>query len=154
MNHKICHSCGETKELNKDNFPLRKNKNGVGYRAQCRLCYNALRRKNPRYARKKSIQLAKDRAKKRGLDFNLSLDEVVFPDVCPILNIKLEHGNQDWQTSPSIDRIDNSKGYTLDNIIVVSALANSIKNCATWKQIIQVGKFYKNLEKEKNHAKI
>ena len=148
MTHKICHSCGETKELNKDNFPLRKNKNGEGYRAQCRLCYNKLRRTNPRYARKKSIQLAKDRAKKRGLDFNLSLDEVVFPDVCPILNIKLEHGNKNWQTSPSIDRIDNNKGYTLDNIIVVSALANSIKNCATWKQIIQVGTFYKNLEKE------
>ena len=86
--------------------------------------------------------------KKRGLEFNLSLENVVFPDVCPILNIKLEHGNKNWQTSPSIDRIDNSKGYTLDNIIVVSTLANSIKNCATWKQIIQVGTFYKNLEKE------
>ena len=78
----------------------------------------------------------------------MTVEQVSFPDVCPILGIKLEHGNKDWKTSPSIDRIDNDRGYTLDNIIVVSALANSIKNCATWQQVIQVGTFYKNLEEE------
>lgn len=149
---KKCNSCGETKELNTDNFCPRKLKNGMGFRSQCRVCYNALRRSNPKYAQKKSIQLARDRARKRGFDFNLTVEQVSFPDICPILGIKLEHGNKNWQTSPSIDRIDNDRGYTLDNIIVVSALANSIKNCATWQQILQVGTFYKNLEKENNYG--
>ena len=146
MQYKICSTCKQKLELNADNFPTRKRVNGMGYRGQCRECYNELRRSNPQYAQTKAIQSARDRAKKRGLDFNLDIKALHFPKVCPILNIKLEHGKKDWTTSPSIDRIDNDKGYTLDNVIVVSSLANSIKNCATWQQIIQVGEFYKNLE--------
>ena len=30
--------------------------------------------------------------------------------------------------------------------MVVSALANRVKNSATWQQIIEVGEFYKHLE--------
>jgi len=146
IKYKTCSTCKQKLELNADNFPTRKRVNGMGYRGQCRDCYNGLRRANPQYAQKKAIQSARDRAKKRGLDFNLQLEALNFPDVCPILGIKLEHGKKDWTTSPSIDRIDNDKGYTLDNVIVVSSLANSIKNCATWQQVIQVGEFYKNLE--------
>ena len=35
-----------------------------------------------------------------------------------------------------------------ENILVVSHRANCIKNDGTWQEIIQVGKFYKNLEKK------
>ena len=58
-------------------------------------------------------------------------------------------GQNNWCTSPSIDRIDNSKGYTKDNIIVVSQLANAIKNQATPNQIQKVATFYEKLYKEK-----
>jgi hypothetical protein len=37
----------------------------------------------------------------------------------------------------------------VDNVIVVSALANAIKNSATPRQILQVGNFYDKLYKEK-----
>ena len=37
--------------------------------------------------------------------------------------------------------------------MVVSALANRVKSSATWQQIIQVGKFYKDLDLNKRQAK-
>jgi len=38
----------------------------------------------------------------------------------------------------------------MDNVIVVSALANTIKTSASPNQIIKVGEFYKKLYEEKN----
>ena len=64
-------------------------------------------------------------------------------------------GQNDWSSSMSVDRIDNSKGYIPDNIILVSMLANAIKSQATPEDILKVGKYYKNLYKQKglNHDK-
>lgn len=76
------------------------------------------------------------RAKKYGLDFNLTLDDIVIPEICPVLSLKLmklkpndEGYNRDY--SPSVDRIDNSKGYTKDNIQIISFRANRIKSDAS-----------------------
>lgn len=80
---------------------------------------------------------AKARAKQKGLEFDLSLEDIVIPDVCPILNLPLmvneRTGGKD--NSPSIDRIDNARGYTKDNIQIISNLANQMKNSATREQL-------------------
>ena len=72
---------------------------------------------------------------------------------CPIFGFKFEINKQDttnnWQNSPTIDKIIPTKGYVKDNIIIVSMFANIIKNSATPKQILKVGNFYKKLYKEK-----
>ena len=147
MKHtKVCTRCNVEKEINKENFPTRK---GGKFRADCRECYNAYKRNNIKYARHHMVTDARIRARKQGLEFDLIKEEINFPDVCPILNLELKHGRDDWQNSPNIDRIDNTKGYTMDNIIVVSALANTIKTSATPDQIIKVGEFYKKLYEEK-----
>jgi len=153
MKTKTCGTCGLTKELNTDNFCPRKYKNKLGYRAQCRDCYNTLRRNNPKYAKRHSFEGARKRALERDIGFNITLEDLEFPDTCPVLGIQLEHGNKDWKTSPSIDRIDNSKGYVKGNVIVVSSLANSIKNCATWQQVMTVAEFYRDLEELHNDTK-
>ena len=145
---RTCSKCNETKELSTYNFPMRYNKHSISFRRECRECYNRLRRLSPKYARRKTIQSARDRAKVKGIDFNLRLSDVKFPEFCPVFGVRLEHGKNNWTTSPSLDRIDNTKGYTVDNVIVVSALANSIKNCATWQQVTKVGEFYRDLDKE------
>jgi hypothetical protein len=42
--------------------------------------------------------------------------------------------------TPTIDRIDRSKGYTKDNICIVSMLANSMKNAASPQELFTFSK--------------
>jgi hypothetical protein len=78
----------------------------------------------------KMHQRAKQRCKDNGREFNLLVSDIVIPDICPILGIKLNMNSGRpgaYRNSPSLDRIDNSKGYTKDNIQVISQLANAMK---------------------------
>ena len=105
---------------------------------------------------------ARGRARKNNVPYDLSIHDLrkLVTDKCPILGIKFElnkegkkwgtgKGKNNWQNSPSLDRIVPDKGYVKDNIIIVSLMANSIKNQATPEQILTVGNFYKKLYKEK-----
>jgi len=76
---------------------------------------------------------AKVRAKKAGVPFNLSVDDVVIPPVCPLLGIALEPNirGKRKESSPSLDRKVPSLGYVRGNVWVVSYRANRIKNDAT-----------------------
>jgi len=73
---------------------------------------------------------AKSRAKAKGREFTLELSDIVIPKICPVLGVSivLERGNP---LAPSIDRTDSSKGYTPDNIVVMSTKANTFKNNMT-----------------------
>lgn len=90
------------------------------------------------------LKWAKYRARKKNREFALKSSDLMVPNYCPILGIPLIPGGR-TRNSPTLDRIDNSKGYTKDNVIVISNLANSIKNHGTPDEIIKVGKFYRNL---------
>ena len=104
--------------------------------------------KNPqsRDYRLTMLRHAKDRARRRNIFFDLTLDDIKLGTHCPILNIKFEVGRDSWKNSPSLDRIDNSRGYESDNGIVVCMMANSIKNQATPEQIRKVADFYSELK--------
>jgi len=95
------------------------------------------------------LRAAKRRARKRNIFFDLTVDDVHVSTHCPILGTLLEVGSDNWQNSPSLDRIDNNRGYEPDNVIVVSMMANSIKNQATPTQIKKVADFYEKLYEEK-----
>jgi hypothetical protein len=85
---------------------------------------------------------AKMRAKSRDLPFDLSVSDIVVPEFCPVLGVKLEVAvGHAKANSPSIDRIDPSKGYTRDNICVISYKANTIKNDATLEQLREVVRY-------------
>lgn len=87
------------------------------------------------------------RAKKTGVEFSITSADIIIPEFCPVLGIPLVYNRGlAKENSASIDRIDNSKGYIPGNVIIVSVLANRIKNSATSDQILSVGNFYKRLE--------
>lgn len=69
---------------------------------------------------------AKWRANAFGLDFDLTLEDIVIPKLCPVFGTPMER--------PSVDRHDNSKGYTKGNAKIISLEANRLKNNLTLEQ--------------------
>jgi len=109
---------------------------GNSHKSTCKSCDNKSFLK--RDHRSKLLHSAKQRAKANGLDCNLTIDDIVIPKFCPSLGIRLVPSVGEGRktltkldSSPSIDRIDNSRGYTKDNICVISLRANNIKKDAT-----------------------
>lgn len=94
-------------------------------------------RKNPIKA---MLQRSRRRAKDAGIEFNLSESDIFIPEFCPVLGIKLERYCGD--ATPSLDRIDNSKGYVVGNVVVVSFRANRIKSNSTIEELKKVVTFY------------
>ena len=72
---------------------------------------------------------AKKRAKLDNREFTITIEDIVIPEFCPVLSIPLNReSNGKSDNSPSLDRIDNTKGYIKGNICVISWRANNIKN--------------------------
>lgn len=84
------------------------------------------------------IRNSKFMAKRRNIYFNLTYKDFEIPKYCPILGIELKYSNEsngnDFDHA-TLDRIDNSKGYIKGNVIVISRLANVMKNSATFEQL-------------------
>ncbi len=76
---------------------------------------------------------AKGRAKRKGLEFNLTLDDVVIPVICPVFKTPIKR--------PSLDRLDNTKGYIKGNVFVISYRANCIKNNATIEELFAIVRY-------------
>jgi predicted nucleic acid-binding Zn-ribbon protein len=86
----------------------------------------------------KMLRRAKNRAKVRNVEFDLSLEDITVPTHCPILGIELvmHRGRSGGQpNSPALDRVDNNKGYVKGNVMVISHLANMMKSSATKEQL-------------------
>lgn len=139
--HKRCKDCGELKLLEQFH---RKDSGVLGRENRCAKCRNAsLRNQRSRENNVLLYTAAKNRAKKKGIPFNIELSDVSIPEKCPVLNVPLSYGHSDF--GPSLDRIVPSLGYTKGNVIVISRKANRIKNDASPDEILAVGNFYKNL---------
>jgi hypothetical protein len=95
--------------------------------------------KNPE---KSMLYSSKFRAKKNNVEFTITKDDINIPLICPVLRQPLvkeciEGGKTGPKgNSPSIDRIDNSKGYIPGNIQVISNKANTMKSSATPEELI------------------
>lgn len=90
------------------------------------------------------FRAARERAKKNGLDFLIEEEDIQIPDVCPVFGIPLRihfgegkntKGASQYNDSPTVDRIDSSKGYVKGNVWVISWRANWIKNNASLTEL-------------------
>jgi len=155
-----CKECNLEKEISKYH---RDTKGPLGYRSTCKDCANIKRRKhreqnvekyrewnqnwcdcNPE---KTMLASSKRRALKLGLDFNLTIEDIIIPKYCPILGIELirqTNKGRSAKCSPSLDRIDSSKGYVKGNVWVISMLANAMKNEANKEELLQFANWVLN----------
>jgi hypothetical protein len=87
--------------------------------------------------------VAKARAKKQGLPFTITVEDVkaVWPKdgKCPVLGIPLftNKGKVPGPNSPSLDRVIPDLGYVKGNIAVISMKANLIKQDETDPQVFR-----------------
>jgi hypothetical protein len=156
---KICNHCKEDKLLSE--FTLNnKAKDKLQYK--CRTCdvkyqaqrrdknktkfaeysreYQKTRRKDFEYRLQMLINASKQRARDKGREHNITVQDLkaIYPanGLCPIFGTVLEFNEAGFRdSSPSIDRIDSSKGYTIDNIQVISWKANRIKGAASLQDL-------------------
>lgn len=92
-------------------------------------------------------ELAKKRATKKGREFTITIEDVkrVDTDICPLMEIPIKRyptvPNRKCTINPdakSLDRIDPNKGYTPDNIRVISWAANKMLSNFSLFDLIKV----------------
>ena len=118
--------------------------------------YNSLpKRKEQRRAYKKYMRehkynlylwrLVKDRAHKNNTPFTIEPSDIIIPEICPVLGIKVHPcGRQLNDCSPTLDRINNNLGYIKGNVAVISNRANRIKNDGNAEEHEQIANYIKN----------
>ncbi len=90
------------------------------------------------------LQQVAQSAKKRGKEFDLRVADLQLPDNCPVLRIPLDYGTpaKNFEATPSIDRIDNTKGYVAGNVLVISTRANTLKRDASRDELEKAARFW------------
>lgn len=161
--HKPCLHCGHEKPL--ADFHVN-SKGRLGRQAKCKPCTRALyyeptkdkiieahrqrrathngremERKWQRDRRRtqpmvRMLQEAKVRARKRGMAFSITANDLRWPAECPVLGIAISMAEGPRaDCSPSIDRVDTDRGYVPGNVEIISWRANRLKNDATLDEL-------------------
>lgn len=102
--------------------------------------HSAAERRDPLRWSKHIVHSLKQRARKKGIPFDLTPADLVVPNRCPVLGIKLKLGARSL-ANPSVDRFDNTKGYTKDNIRIISRRANMLKGDGTIADVRAVKRY-------------
>lgn len=86
------------------------------------------------------------KAKKRGKEYQITVDDLTFPEICPALGISLIWGGKLSDNTATIDCIDPNKGYVPGNVLIISHKANRIKNSATSEEVQKVADWLKQVK--------
>lgn len=147
--------CAKCEEWKSQEEFYKSKQNKRGYTSYCRTCHykksnsspNRKKNANSYYARRKAEnpalfmwKQAKHRAKwdYDDMEFTISVEDILIPEICPYFKVPFIPLDKEW--GYSLDRIDSSKGYTKENIQVISYKANRLKNDATVQELITFAK--------------
>lgn len=81
---------------------------------------------------------ARKRARAKDREFTIKIEDIEMPKdgLCPILGVPLKkHRGKMERHTPSLDRIDQDKGYVPGNVRVISWWANYLKETLTVEQL-------------------
>lgn len=110
-----------------------------GYANWCKSCISNLNKRPENLERRKNrrngslehslLVEVRCRARKRGIPFDLTEGDIIIPDVCPVLGIKIvrSQGKLAPET-PTVDKIIPELGYVKGNVAVISWRANRLKS--------------------------
>ncbi len=115
----ICLDCGQRPAVTK---------------AHCDPCRNQRKRGD-------LIRGAKYRAKEKGVPFEITKNDLDWPEYCPVFGVRLDYqGGRQYRNpnSPSLDRIIPEKGYVKGNVAIISWRANTLKNNATLEELRKI----------------
>lgn len=102
----------------------------------------------------RAVNRAKRRAKAKGVPCTLTTKTIfhLVPDKCPVYNTPFVFAGNEvaLDTSPSVDRIDPKKGYTPENIVIISVKANRIKSAYNSSDLMKVALWLKDIEDGKS----
>ena len=92
---------------------------------------------------------AKKRAKKKGLPFDLTVEDIEVLEKCPVLGLDLKVGSgSPREVSPSLDRLIPELGYVRGNVRVISGRANRLKSDASIEELEAILKYMKEHERD------
>lgn len=147
---KTCVTCGEEKPIACFGRSVTY---ADGHISTCKQCANVKWRQvadSPGTRERWLLSRIQSKCNKDGIPFDLTTEDIIIPETCPILGIPLVFGKGDkgykssaTESSPSVDRIDPNGGYIKGNIIIISWRANRLKGNATIAELIKIADFYK-----------
>lgn len=112
-----------------------------GFNSVCKVCRLPV---SKRQYEGVSIELkiwgrAKRRARLNNIPFNIAVEDIIVPDVCPIFLKPFVLGDTNW--SASLDKLLPELGYTKGNVFVISNRANRLKNDFTLDEFERIKKY-------------
>jgi hypothetical protein len=123
------------------------------WREENRDQFNATRRKwRSRNIVRALFLEARARAKARGVEFSIECQDIPpMGEFCPLLGHRFPSPDQRRTPySPSLDRIDSSKGYVPGNVWIVGYRANLIKNDGTAEEHEMIAKAMRSVLPSEN----
>jgi len=79
-----------------------------------------------------------------GVEFTIQLYDFDFPTRCPVFDTPMRLGGP-LNDSPTLSRLNSSRGYVPGNVVVVSRRAARMKGDAGWWELREVSEFYRRL---------
>lgn len=155
QNQRCCNSCFKIFDNYKEHFHVKKhNGNTTAYNVKCADCFNTVNRARTTEYRKDPLQFIKtrftgyaSRAREEGCDFNLTVEYLqnrwtaqaghcYYSAKLISFESVTTKGNAPHRDTPSLDRLDPTKGYTQGNVVWCSYAMNRMKNDFNYDEFV------------------